>query len=86
MKMIDVWHFNFRAGVVYTVAETFTDFYGDVFSRGETLTFVEKHFLPYHGGHTIVFKERNLYLQEEANENILRFLDKYLLTNAFGER
>ena len=82
--MIDVWLFDFRAGAVYRVGETFADFYGNVFSVGETLTFVEKHFLPYSGGHTIVFKERRLYLQEEANENILRSLDKYLLTNASG--
>ena len=84
--MNDVWHFNFRAGAVYTVAESFTDFYGNEFSRGETLTFARKHFLPYHGGHTIVFEERSLYLQEEANEKILRSLDAYLLANVFRER
>lgn len=83
--MNDVRHFDFRAGAVYTVAETFTDFYGNVFSVGETLTFVERNFLPYHGGHKIVFKERSLYLQEEANENILNSLGKHLLTGASGE-
>lgn len=83
--MIDVWHFDFQKGAIYVVARPFTDFYGYVFNAGETLTFVEKHFLPYHAGHTIVFKERNLYLQESANEDILNSLDYYLLANDFKE-
>jgi hypothetical protein len=60
----------------YVVNIMFTDFYGNVFSPGELLTYVERHFLPYHGGHTIVFKERNIYLQEEENQDIIdRFAD-----------
>lgn len=41
------------------------------FSSGETLTFVERNFLPYDGGHTIVFRERKLYLQEDENKEII---------------
>lgn len=29
----------------------FTDFYGNVFSPGAMLTYVERHFVPYYGGH-----------------------------------
>jgi hypothetical protein len=39
--------------------------------------FVDIHFLPYHGGYTIVFKERNLYLQEQENVNILDSFGDY---------
>ena len=62
----------------YQVCQTFTDFYHNLFNEGEKLTFVQFHFLPYHGGYTIVFKERNLYLQEEENANILNSLGDYL--------
>jgi hypothetical protein len=62
----------------YTVQQDFTDFYHNQVARGERLTFVESHFLPYHGGHTIVFRERTLYLQEEQNSNILSSLGNYL--------
>jgi hypothetical protein len=64
--------------VVYVVRKGFTDFYGNVFSTGETLTFVERNFLPYDGGHTIVFKERKLYLQEEENVAIIDSFAEYV--------
>ena len=62
----------------YTVQQDFTDFYHNQFAHGERLTFVEYHFLPYHGGYTILFKEKTLYLQEEKNSNILDALGEYL--------
>jgi hypothetical protein len=63
----------------YRVCRDFADFYNNRFTQGDALTFVEYHFLPYHGGYTIVFKERNLYLQEEENANILDSLGDYLI-------
>ena len=74
--MVDIY--SLEKGVTYVVIRTFTDFYGDVFSPGERLTYTERHFLPYHGGHTIVFKERNIYLQEDANQDILDSFAEYL--------
>ena len=62
----------------YRVSRDFTDFYNNPFRQGERLTFVEYHFLPYHGGYTIVFQEKNLYLQEQENTNILDALGDYL--------
>jgi hypothetical protein len=67
--MIDIY--TLEKDAVYIVSRGFTDFYGNVFAPGEVLTYVESHFLPYHGGHTIVFKERNLYFQEEENKDII---------------
>lgn len=64
--------------VRYKVCRDFTDFYHNQFVRGEILTFMEYHFLPYHGGYTVIFKERNLYLQEQENANILDCLGDYL--------
>jgi hypothetical protein len=40
--------------------------------------FTERHFLPYHGGHTIVFGPVSLLLQEEVNADILDHLEQYL--------
>lgn len=62
----------------YRVRQDFTDYYQNQFRQGELLTFVESHFLPYHGGFTLVFKEKTLYLQEEMNSNILGALGEYL--------
>ncbi len=54
-------------GVTYRVLRAFTDFYGQAFTPGEALTFVERHFLPYDDGHTLVFTgasgERRMYVQ-----------------------
>jgi hypothetical protein len=64
--------------VRYQVRRDFTDYYHNQFIQGEILTFVESHFLPYHGGYTVVFKERNLYLQEQEYAHILDCLGDYL--------
>ena len=64
--------------VRYQVRQDFTDYYHNQFIQGEILTFVEYHFLPYHGGYTVVFKERNLYLQEHESAHILNCLGEYL--------
>lgn len=63
----------------YRVRRTFLDFYRNQFQVGEVLTFISHSFLPYHGGHTIVFKERTLYLQEDENADILESLHEYLI-------
>ncbi|HEY0375737.1 MAG TPA: hypothetical protein VGC87_02140 [Pyrinomonadaceae bacterium] len=70
--------YTLEKGAAYVVRRAFTDFYGNVFSPGEVLTYHERHFLPYHGGHTIVFKERSIYLQEEANANLIDSFADYL--------
>lgn len=61
----------------YMVLRTFTDFYHNEFREGEILTFLEYNFLPYHGGYTIVFHEKTLYLQEQVNANILNSFGAY---------
>lgn len=70
--------YTLEKGATYVVSRAFTDFYGNAFSPGETLTYVERHFLPYHGGHTIVFGERNIYLQEDENGDIIDSFAEYL--------
>ena len=65
-------------GRKYRVLQSFTDYYGNSFQRNEVLHFKERHFLPYHGGHTIVFTERSLYLQEEQNSEILARFSEYI--------
>jgi hypothetical protein len=66
------------AGERYVVLRAFTDYYGNAFAAGGQLTFRERHFLPYHGGHTIVFEERPLYLQEEVNRDIVDGFAEYI--------
>ena len=62
----------------YQVMKSFTDYYGNSFERGEKLQFKQRHFLPYHDGHTLVFKGRTLYLQEEQNKEILDHFSEYI--------
>ena len=68
-----------KPGRQYLVIQTFSDFYWNVFERGKILRFRERHFLPYDGGHTIVFEERSLYLQEEKNQDILENSPDYIV-------
>jgi hypothetical protein len=70
--------YSLEQSAQYQVRQEFTDYYHNRFLPGEILTFVEYHFLPYHGGYTVVFKERNLYLQEQENASILDCLADYL--------
>jgi len=65
-------------GAEYRVVQSFTDFYGGRFNQGELLRFKEQHFLPYHGGHTIVFEQKSLYLQENENAAILDNFSDYI--------
>lgn len=64
-----------RANAVYEVAEGFTDNHGQAFATGTRLTFVQRQFLPYHGGHTLCFREATIYLQED--EEVCRAFDRY---------
>lgn len=74
--MIDLY--TLEKDAAYVVSRGFTDFHGNVFTPGEVLSYVERLFLPYHGGHTIVFKERKIYLQEEENKAFIDDLAQYL--------
>lgn len=65
-------------GQRYVVRVAFTDFHGQRFDAGERLTFRQRNFLPYDGGHTIAFDERLLYLQEDQNRTVLDNFDAYL--------
>ena len=66
-------------GRAYQVQRSFTDFYGNSFQRNEVLHFKGRHFLPYEGGHTIVFEEHSLYLQQDKNRDILENFSEYIL-------
>ena len=64
-----------RTNAVYEVVQPFTDYHGQAFSAGARLTFVNRHFLPYHGGHTLCFREATIYLQED--DNVCRAFERY---------
>ena len=66
-------------GWEYKVVQSFTDYYGNEFKVNEKLTFKERHFLPYHGGHTIMFEQCSLYLQEDQNKDILDNFSSYII-------
>jgi hypothetical protein len=70
--MLDIY--TLEEGVVYTVTKPFTDYYQNHFPLDKKLTYVGRAFLPYHGGHTLFFKEQNIYLQEDDDK---AFIDSF---------
>lgn len=69
---------DLRAGRQYAVVQSFTDYHGGRFEAGERLTFRRHDFLPYHGGHTLEFEERTVYLQEDDNSEVLARIWAYI--------
>ena len=70
--------YGLTPGAVYEVQQPFMDHYQNAFQPGARLRFKERHFLPYHGGHTLVFEEGCIYLQEEQNSDILSAFSQYV--------
>lgn len=62
----------------YRVMKSFEDCYKNLFQKNDLLRFKQRHFLPYQDGHTIVFEERILYLQEEISREILENFSDYI--------
>lgn len=71
--------FGLIPGQGYKVIQDITDHHGNSFHQNETLRFKERHFLPYHGGHTVIFDQRTLYLQEEQNSDLVNNFSVYLV-------
>jgi len=71
--------YRLQPGTHYRIAQRFTDHYGGAFEPGTDLTFLERHFLPYEGGHTLRFEEATIYLSENVpgEDAILTAFDHY---------
>ena len=67
-----------QEGVIYTVTRPFTDYHQNHFTPGSKLTYTGRAYLPYDGGHTLFFREGNIYLQENADEALINSLHEYL--------
>ena len=77
------------SGSEYEVLALIEDFHGGVFRKGQRLRFVERHFLPYDDGHTLIFsevraspadagREIRMYLQGTDQREIIEQTDRYL--------
>ncbi len=73
--------FDLQPGVRYRVLRQIRDYYDNLFGVGETLTYVERFYLPYDGGHTLVFAERRMYLQQTEHAKILSALGEFLASD-----
>jgi len=62
----------------YPVMKSVDDHYGNRFEQGQRLRFKQRHYLPYHGGHTIGFDQQTLYLQDDHNSEILDHFSEYI--------
>ncbi len=61
----------------YRVLQGFTDFHGGLFEAGQIMRFTGQHFVPYHGGYTLMFQPAPVYLQENQHQEILTNFDLY---------
>lgn len=60
-----------KPGEKIRVKTTFTDFDGDEVAAGTVLTFRERSYFPYDGGHTWMFEERTIRLAEIAGQDAI---------------
>jgi hypothetical protein len=70
--------YGLQPGVIYRVQKSFQDCYRGEFAVGEELTFITRHYLPYHAGHTLVFSPRCIYLQDDQNSELVGRIEQYL--------
>jgi hypothetical protein len=70
--------YTLAEGVIYMVTKPFTDYHRNNFSPGDKLTYAGRAFLPYDGGHTLIFKEQNIYLQEDEDAALISSLHEHL--------
>jgi len=70
--------YDLEDGRKYVILRAFTDYQGQQFDPGTVLTFRSRHFLPYEGGHTVMFTEKWMYLQEELQAEILDNFGDYV--------
>ncbi len=70
--------YDLKDGRKYVILRAFTDYQGQNFESGTVLTFRSRHFLPYEGGHTVMFTEKWMYLQEELQAEILDNFGDYV--------
>lgn len=75
--MIDIY--SLVPGEKYRVTRDFTDHRNNLVKQGEILAYVERNFSPYHGGHTLVFVDRSIFLQEDENQDLIDRFGEYLL-------
>jgi hypothetical protein len=66
-------------GVVYIVRQLFTDYRGCTFEPGRLLTYEGRSYFAYHGGHTLIFRETTIALQEDEQIEILGSLGDFLV-------
>lgn len=78
--------YGLHPGETYRVIREIRDYHGGIFPVGTELTFVQRNYLPYHGGHTVVFRPRPMYLQDETDADVLNDLESYLEVAADAER
>jgi hypothetical protein len=64
---LSVW--NFFAGLVVRVVQSFTDYDGQSILAGEVLHFVSDSYFFYEGGHTLRFAEKTIRLADIVDEH-----------------
>lgn len=67
-----------KRGESYRVCRAFVDYRGRAVEAGTALTFSALHYLAYHGGYTLEFREVTIYLQEIDQSELIADFDAYV--------
>jgi len=81
--------YDLNPGAEYKVVTSIQDFHGSVFTEGQRLRFVERQYLPYDDGHTLIFtedrdsrtgsvRELRMHLQGTDHRDAIENTDHYL--------
>ena len=69
--------FSFEPGEQYVVKKPIVDFFGNVFSVGDELTYA-KRYPPYQGLHILLFTEGDLYLHENEHGDLFADMARFI--------
>lgn len=65
-------------GETYVVVQPFRDFRGTLVQAGDLQTYEGYSFLPYDGGFTVRFRQETLFLQEDAQAEVVEHAERFL--------
>lgn len=80
--------YDLQPDTTYQLLRDIVDFHGQSFRAGQRLVYLQRHFLPYDDGHTVVFnqerefmpgsfRELSMYLQGTDHVDVLENTDDY---------
>jgi len=81
-KNMNVTFKNLATKNIYLVNKSFTDANGIHIEKGQSLYYLKTEFLPYDEEYTLIFKEKEISLNENLNHEIINKFSEYFIKKA----